>query len=484
MIPFKSSRLVHLPLGLLAFGTISSCDQRVEPLTRPNVILIILDDMNYFGFGGPEPLQTPNINKLRQSSVMFSKANCQAPICVPSRASFLSGISPHHSGIYLNGSDPWSQSNALKQSETLPELFRRNGYYSFGAGKTFHQKPDDERMAQIFSNHPIPEGNYGPFPDREHRLGSQDEITFDTWWGVQSFPDSLFADVTNTGLVIDFIQQQHEDPFFVTLGLWRPHLPFTAPQRFFDMYDPENIQVPMGYLESDLDDVPAFTSRFVNMFGRFSIAGANHPDYWKHYIHGYYACASFADWNIGRLVEALDNSDYADNTIIWVISDNGFHVGIKSHWEKITLWEPAVITPMLVRMPGMASAGKEVTTPVGLIDIYPTLVDLCQLDMPEQVLDGASLRPFLEDPGFTWDRPSLCYLGENFVTVRSNRYRYIQYPDGSAELYDLKHDPFEWKNLLHYGDYSTIVEEHQKYIPEQFAKGIPGSPNLTRALWD
>jgi arylsulfatase A-like enzyme len=483
MIPLKRVFLASVPIGIISLGTLTSCDRDTVMMKSPNVILIILDDLNYYGFGGPENMKLPYLDKLRESSVVFSKANCQSPICVPSRASFLSGISPHRSGVYLNSPNLWNHSEALQQCETLPELFRRNGYHSFGAGKTFHNKPDEERMARNFDNHPIPEGNFGPFPEEAYRVTSDRELGAH-WWGVQAFPDSLFPDIMNTDLVIQFLQQDHDRPFFITLGLWRPHTPFTAPQRFFDMYDPDQIEIPMAYLDSDLDDVPAFTSRFVDMWGRFEVTGANNPDKWKRFIHGYYACSSFADWNLGRLVEALDSSQYTENTIVWVITDNGYHIGAKSHWEKITLWEESAIAPMLIRIPRMELAGHVVTTPVGMIDIYPTMIDLCYLDPPAHQMDGESLRPFLENHHFDWDKPSLTFLGENFLSVRSNRYRYILYPDGTEELYDHKYDPFEWKNLLYYSDYKEIVDQHKIHVPKKFEKSIPGAPFLMRALFE
>ena len=460
-----------LPLGLLC--SLNSCNSEKFIPERPNVIFIVLDDMNDFGITGVEHVKVPHIEKFRNSAVTFTSANCPSPLCIPSRASFFTGVYPHHSGVYANGGNPWNNVDLLKQAETLPELFRRNGYYSFGRGKIYHVKLEEGRLERNFDNRPIFEGGFGPFPDEDHQVFSEKDI-FQQFWGVQSFPDSIFPDVINTDAVVDFLGKKHDKPFFVTLGLWRPHTPFTAPQRFFDLYDPEKIEIPKGYLAEDLDDVPEYGRNLLDAFGRFESTGASHEDRWKHFIHGYYACTSFADWNVGRLIDALDQSEYADNTIVVVFSDNGFHVGTKNHWEKNTLWDASAIVPLMVRQPGATANGSVVESPVGLIDLYPTLVDLCGLDLPKQQLDGKSLRPFLENDGYTWDRPVITSLGENLVSIRSHKYRYIQYPDGESELYDIERDPFEWTNLVDKEGMDAIVQEHQKYIPASFAKELPG----------
>ncbi len=468
------SAFAALPLGTLAIFPLQSCSSAKTPLEKPNVIFVVFDDMNDYGISGIEKVKTPNIDKLRNSSVTFTKASCSAPLCMPSRASFFTGVYPFHSGVYANGGDPWNNSEVLKQAETLPELFRRNGYYSFGRGKVYHAKLAEGRIEHNFDNRPIYEGGFGPFPDEAHRVLSKEDI-FQSFWGVQAFPDSLFPDVINTDAVINFLGEKHDKPFFVTLGLWRPHTPFTAPQRFFDMYDPEKIEIPKGYLANDLDDVPEFGRNLLDAFGRFEVTGANNEDRWKHFIHGYYACTSFVDWNLGRLMDAVDQSGYAENTIIVVLSDNGFHIGTKNHWEKNTLWDGSSIVPLIIRMPGSPVNGKTVESPVGLIDLYPTIVDVCGLQPPKQQLDGVSLRPFFEKPGYTWNRPSLTNLGENLISIRSQKYRYIQYPDGTAELYDLENDLFEWKNLVNEKGLEEVVKEHKKYIPSNFMKELPGT---------
>ncbi len=441
---------------------------------KPNVVFLIVDDMNDYGFGGPEKVITPNMDKLRENSVVFQNAYCPAPVCIPSRAATFTGISPHKSGVYLNGGDPWNDSQTLKEAETLPELFKRNGYYTYGRGKIYHKPLEKGRIERNFDNRPIYEGGFGPFPDEKHRVYSEED-KFPKFWGVQSFPDSIFPDVINTDAVVNFLQQEHEKPFFLTLGLWRPHTPFTAPQRFFDLYHPDSIKIPTAYRKNDLDDIPEFAQSLLDPFGRFEVTGANHVDRWKRFIHGYYACISFVDWNVGRVLKALEESKYADNTIFVLYSDNGFHLGAKNHWEKNTLWEASALVPMCIKMPDGLSS--KVTSSVGLIDLYPTMVDLCGLDSPKQELDGISLRPFLEHTDYTWDRPGITFFGENMVTIRTKNYRFIQYPDGTTEFYNHAKDPYEWDNRANDPEYSELIDQHKKYIPESFAKELPGRRN-------
>ena len=462
---------ITLSMGLISTFSASSCNNKNKP-EHPNVILIILDDMNNYTISRAENVRTPYLDNIRKEAVTFSNAYCPAPLSMPSRASLFTGIYPHNSGVYANGGDPWNASAILKQAETLPELFRRNGYYTYGRGKIYHARMEDGRLERNFDNRPIFEGGFGPFPDSLHRILSEKDV-FSEFWGVQEYPDSIFPDIINSGAVIDFLEEKHDKPFLLTLGLWRPHTPFTAPQRFFDMYDPQEITIPEGYLEKDLEDVPDYGKGLLDPFGRFAVTGIKNPDLWKNFIHGYYACTSFADWNVGRVMEALDKSDYAKNTIVVIFSDNGFHIGTKNHWEKNTLWDGSAEVPLIIRMPESRLA-RIVNTTVGLIDLYPTLIELCGIQPPVQQLDGQSLVPFLNAESCSQHHPVLTSLGENLISVRSNRYRYIRYPDGESELYDIDNDPFEWNNLIGRDGFEEVVKEHQKYIPTVFAKELPG----------
>ena len=351
--------------------------------------------------------------------------------------------------------------------ETMPECFKRNGYETWGRGKLFHAKLEEGRIEQNFDNRPIYGGGFGPFPDSVHQIKGN-------FWGIQAFPDSVFPDVKNSDAAIEFLNEEHDRPFFMSLGLWRPHTPFTCPQRFYDMYDLNDIILPPGYLEGDIDDIPEEAKKLLDPFGRFN---SQNKQEWKKLIRGYLACTTFADWNIGRVIEALEKSPHAENTIVIFWSDNGYHCGEKNHWEKNTLWEQAARVPVAIRIPGNAKNGKTCLEPVNLVDLYPTLADYCGLEVRERQLQGASLRKYLENPGKDFGSTSLTTFGEGFASVRDRRYRYIVYSDGTDELYDHQKDPYELNNLAENKDYSSVMERLVQDLPGEFARELKGRRN-------
>lgn len=433
--------------------------------------MVIADDLNDFAFHKNIPIaKTPHLDAFRKSAITFYNAYCAAPVCEPSRASMFSGRFPHHTGSYLNGSDPWRKA-PLNTTEALPELFKRSGYTTFGRGKLLHAKLDEGREEKMWDNRPLYGGGFGPFPREEDQVEG-------SFWGVTPWegPDSDFPDVLNVDAAVDFLGIAHEDPFFLVVGLWRPHTPYTAPERFFKLYDPAEIPIPLpGYSPDDLSDVPPYGHYLSSIWGsRWEISGKDNPDTWRRMVHGYLACSSFADWSIGRLVNAVDAIELRENTIIVVWSDNGYHLGEKSHYEKNTVWEKSAMTPLVIRLPGSKHAGKQVMAPVGSIDIYPTLVDYCGLEIPSHELDGKSLRPLLTDPLSSRDRPAFTIYGQGVFSARDERYRYIQYPDGMAELYDLSADPFEFNNRINDPSLADAKKRLSRWYPKDWAFSLGG----------
>lgn len=429
---------------------------------RPNVLFIVADDMNKWSLQNDYPvLKVPAIQKLVSQSLYFENASCAAPVCVPSRAAFFSGKYPHNSGVYRNGPDVWSTSKLLTEVEAMPELFKRNGYLTWGGGKTFHVQLPGTREKDMFDNE-VYKGNYGPFS-----TGGGHWFDIKPWEG----PDSDFTDVVNADAAAAFLSRQHEKPFFMYYGLYRPHSPYTAPKRFYELYDGVRFPKPPGYLQNDLDDVPEKGKDLIDGMSQLTRSGLSKDDALQAYLKAYCANYSFADWNIGRVLEALDKSSYAKNTIVIFVSDNGFHNGTKNHWTKQTLWEQADAIPFLVRLPD----GKAYTCPqtVNLIDIYPTLVEYCKLAAPKQKLDGKSLVPVFKNTTFNWDRAGLTTFGENYSSVRNERYRYIRYPDGSEELYDHQADPYEHSNLAKKASMKAVIAGMAKSIPTAFQKSVP-----------
>lgn len=438
---------------------------------KPNVLFITVDDMNTWGVLDNYPLlKVPNIRKLISQSYYFQNASCAAPVCIPSRAAFFTGVYPHHTGLYKNISDGWEQSAILKQAEAIPELFQRNGYETWGRGKTFHVKLPGTREDDMFDND-VYNGGFGPFADKAHQ-----DRTNKHWYGIQSWegPDTDFPDVRNTTAAVEFLTEKHDKPFLMYLGIYRPHSPYTAPKRFYDMYNEKDMTLPPGYLQNDLNDIPTMGKELSKGMKNLQIEGYSEEEALLKYLRAYCAGYSFADWNIGRIIDALDKSPYAKNTIVVFCSDNGFHNGTKNHWTKSTLWEEADIIPFLIRLPD----GKAYKCPqtVSTVDIYPTLVEYCKLSAPTQKLDGQSIVPILKDYKYKWSRPGLTAADEGYSSVRSDRYRYIQYPDGTEELYDHQSDPYEHVNLAGKSNMKAVIAELSKSVPAKFAKAIKEQP--------
>ncbi len=465
------SSALQLLLSIFLLSLVAMGHQKVEEGKPLNVLFIVADDMNEYGFFHTHPqLQTPYLDAFRERSISFRQAYCPAPACSPSRTSFLSGVSPHRSGKYYNGSAVW-ETPLMQAQESMMEWFQRAGYNTYGKGKLFHSQIPKERVAKNFQGS-RGKGGFGPFPDEAHRnFGSKGKFR-----GVQAFPDETFPDVQNAQHIAQLLQEAHDEPFFIMYGLWRPHSPYTCPQRFLDLYDPAEIVLPRGYLKNDLEDLPAMPRAYLAAddqpeFDRI----AQNETQWRAYLRGYLACYSFADYNIGQVLAALDESPYRDNTIVVITSDNGFHMGEKDRFNKNALWEQSAITPMAIRIPGTKHAGKVCNQPVNLLDLYPTFVDYCGEGLPPlQPIDGQSIRPLLDNPDRKRKTPSITYFGKDWVSIRSERYRYISYPDGSEELYDHSRDPWEWHNLADEPASKKVKKRHRKFIPKEMVNAVEG----------
>ena len=443
---------------------------------HPNVLMIIIDDLNDYPevLSNYPGLKTPNLTKFAKTAVTFNHAYCAAPVCNPSRAAFLSGMAPYKTGVYDNNY-PVEKSPVILKSEFLPEHFKKNGYITFTRGKVFHTIPGKERFDAMWDINEG-KGNYGPYPKTSHfpdSLGMAKGFDYLPWEGPESdHPDNITAEKT-----IAQLKKDHDKPFFITCGFYKPHNPWTAPKRFFDRYPLDSLQMP-PVLESDWDDLPEIAKRWA----------AGPTDYYSalkktgqtaRVVRSYLACISFLDYNFDRVIAALENSEYRDNTIVVVIADNGFHMGEKKHFTKYALWEKTTHILSMWRVPGMTKPNTVCQHPVNLLDIYPTLDELCKLGAPVQDLDGHNIVPLLENPDSDWKYPSVTtYLKDNYA-VRDERYRYIQYNDGSCELYDHLTDGNEYHNLLvsQPDKYKDIVAKLKAYIPKHSVNGITNSSN-------
>lgn len=459
----------NLLISLFFFSTVITLHAAE---TRPNVLMIAVDDLNdYVSILQNHPgIQTPNLERLAKRSVNFTRAYCAAPVCQPSRAAVTSGMAPHQTGIY-ELADPLKTSQPALAAISLEEQFKRHGYATYLTGKYYHGKtaswwPDD-RVAAAWTEKKPPFSDHGPKgPKGGDIMGPGVYSSGPAPGGMESMPDVEILKNTQ-----GWLAQKHDKPFFMVHGISKPHLSFVVPQRFFDLYPLASIKRP-EILQDDYSDIPAYAKDSVlqekdlAMFKRVSDTEQG----WEKVMQAYMASISFCDWVLGEILDSLDASPYAENTIIILWSDHGYHIGEKAKLHKRALWTQTSRMPFLIHLPGMKSAGQPCAAPVSLLDIYPTLNELCRLDQAvPQALFGHSLAPLLADPSSTWPHLALTSHGPENAAVTDARYHYIRYADGSEELYDHQTDPREYKNLASQPDLKPVTQRLAAKIPTDWA---------------
>jgi arylsulfatase A-like enzyme len=425
---------------------------------RPNVLFIAIDDLNdWIGcLGGHPDAKTPNLDRLAQRGVLFTSAHCSAPACNPSRAALMSGILPSTSGVYKNP-DPWR--TLMPDVITLNQHFRANGYKAMSRGKIYHgSQPDTGPGAW---DEFIPRSSDAP-PLKTHRRYANPIGNIE--WGPVDGTDQDMDDYKVATWIGEQLGQKHDKPFFLACGFFKPHLRWCAPEEYFDMFAPESVTLP-NIDENDLDDVPPIG---VQMAGRKTHDTITSKNAWRDGVAAYLACGAFVDKQVGRVLDALDASPHRDNTVIVLWSDHGWHLGEKLHWKKFALWEEATHNLLMFVVPGLTRPDARCDQPVNLIDIYPTLIEVCGL-APREGLEGRSLMPFLKDPSATWARPALTTHGRLNHSLRTKRWRYIRYSDQAEELYDRDNDPLEWTNLL----WPARPDPEHRSVADELAKWLP-----------
>ncbi|MGJ8656043.1 MAG: sulfatase [Akkermansiaceae bacterium] len=446
---------------------------------KPNVLFIAVDDLNdWIGcMGGNEQSITPNFDKLARQGMLFTNAHCVAPACNPSRTATMTGRSPHKTGVYSNAQNMRDQ---LPDEDTMPAYFMKHGYWAGGSGKMFHYFTDarswDEYFPEKSTEMPLP---YTLYPETRpltlRRAGPWQYVETD--WGPLETTDKDFGgDYSVSEWVGNQLSKEHEKPFFLACGIYRPHEPWFVPQKYFDKFPLEDIKLPPAYKKGDIDDLPEAGQRMANnrYFPHIVKEGQ-----WERGIQGYLASINFADAMLGRVLESLENGPNKDNTIVVLWSDHGWHLGSKEHWQKYSAWRACTRIPLMMKVPAELSAklpegiaaGGVSDEPVSLISLFPTLTDLCGLPGKANV-DGASLVPMLKDPTTMVDPVAITYLDKpGSVGVSGKDWRYIQYHDGSEELYDIVADPYEWDNLAKQesAEVKAKLEEFRKHVPAEFA---------------
>ncbi len=467
-------KLNHILL-LLITALLLSCgrnikEQRTEAAPKqPNVLFIAVDDLNtWLGcMGGYSNGKTPNMDKLAAQGVLFTNAHCQAPLCGPSRTSIMTGLRPSTTGIYgmVHDDKIRRDDNAVtKDILFLPEYFRNNGYHTMGIGKLFHTHSPEG----VFDESGGREKGFGPLPEKRFvwdGFGTSDRKHYgrtSTDWGAFPEQDSLMPDHRSVNWTIECLNRDYDKPFFLGLGFLRPHVPLYVPQKWFDMHPLDGIEVA-PYKVDDLDDVPPVALKINDLPMMPSTQWAQESGEWKKIIQAYLACVSFVDYEIGRVLEALEKSEYADNTVIVLWSDHGYRLGEKGTFAKHALWEPATNAPLMFAAPNLPK-GKVIDTPAEMLSVYPTLIELCGLPAYNRN-EGVSLVPTMKSNVADNDAFAITSFGMNNHAVKAQGFRYIQYEDGGKELYDHKSDPNEFTNLAEKGEYKAKIEEMKQYLP-------------------
>jgi len=467
----KTMHAIVLPL-LLIFLLAAADEVKADPQPM-NVLFLVSDDLNSWMLGDTNryagKVVAPNLRKLADSGVNFTRAYTASPVCSPSRTAFFSGVSPWHSGIYHNALQT-QKSEPLNGALSIAGFFKQAGYATLGYGKITHGWDQGEHWDEKLGHKrdPAPPGA----PLTAVGRGEQD-------WGPIHLAEEEMNDTGTANAAIRQLEQEHDRPFFIACGLFNPHMPWYVPQKYFDMFPLDEVTTP-ELLENDLDDVPTLGQALTNGKSNFVNSVLEHGLH-KEAVQAYLATTAYADAQLGRVLDALEKSPYRDNTIVVFLTDHGFHLAEKNHWQKATLWEEATHCLMMFRVPGMTPAGVPSSRFVSLQDIYPTLAELCGIK-PPAYLDGRSLVPLLKDPDAEWDSTAISCLTNKgdpingYITICNDAGRYIRYAEGEEEFYDTSKDPHEWTNEIDNPKYAKTIEKLRSAIPDLSEMATPMPP--------
>jgi iduronate 2-sulfatase len=447
-------------------GALAGSAFAAQTKTSWNVLFLAADDLNNaLGCYGHALVKSPNIDRLASRGVRFDRAYCQFPLCGPSRASLLTGLRPDTSQVLGNNVDFRKHH---PDSVTLPQLFKNSGWFAAREGKMFHMNVPNEVGTPRFQDEPSwnhsvsPPGLENKSPGEGRKL-SPPGVSFGMNW-ISTPTSEGQADTNAADNAIALLEKHRAAPFFLAAGFLRPHLPFVAPSRFFDLYPLRSIPLPSNP-PGDLDDVPAAHK-------------AVRPHLWNHMrmdepeireaLRGYYASTSYMDSEVGRVIDALDRLDLASKTIIVFWGDHGWNLGEHTRWQKMSLFEESARAPLIVAAPGRRGNGKATKALVEFVDVYPTLAELCGL-APPPTLEGQSFARLLDDTSRPFKKAAFTQLQyEDIVgrSIRTARYRYIRWEGkgGGEELYDHDKDPAEFRNLAGESSSRRPLEEHRRIL--------------------
>ncbi len=460
-------------LMALALGAASSAtaDELAKP-SQPNILFIAIDDQNdWIGcLGGHPQVQTPHIDALAQRGTLFANAHAQAPLCNASRSSLLTGLRPSTTGIY--GLAPGIRDVArTRDVVTLPQTFTQAGYFTYTCGKIYHD-------GSIPPRHHAREFNeWGPAPGQGRPLQPIATLPQPRHplmdWGVFPDRDEDHGDYKIASAAVAALQRAPRDrPFFIACGFRLPHVPCYAPQEYFDLYPDATLQMP-PVLEDDRDDTPRFSWYLHWRLPEPRLRTLRQYNEWRPLVRAYLASTSFMDAQVGRVLEALRATGRADDTLVVLWSDHGWHLGEKLISGKNSLWDRSTRVALIFAGPGVTAGGR-CSRSVELLDIFPTLLELSGFAARTD-LEGHSLVPQLRraDAPRVW--PAITTHNHDNHAVRTQRWRYIRYADGSEELYDMQADANEWKNLAGEASLAEVRRELAAWLPKVNLPPAPGS---------
>ena len=449
---------------------------------RPNVLFIVIDDQNdWIGHLGGHPLaKTPHIDRLAARGVAFLNAHINSPLCNPCRTSVMLGLRPTTTGVY--GLAPWFRTlPQWRDRVTLPQHFAAHGYRTLATGKIYHGGAGGgARKGRNQADVRPPEfqvtgkaGGIGAKPEKKlippTPMGNHPLMD----WGVFPHRDEDKGDYQVASWTIEQIRSApHDQPFFLAAGFFLPHVPCYVTQKWFDLFPDDDRLLPVIKAD-DRADTPRFSWHLHWSLPEPRLKWLRENNQWRNLARSYLACTSFVDAQIGRILDALAEAGLADNTIVVVWGDHGWHLGEKGITGKNTLWDRSTRVPLVFAGPGIRVGGR-CAQPAELLDLYPTLVELCGLP-PRTDLEGISLAPQLKDAAAKRERPAITSHNQGNHGIRSERWRYIRYADDSEELYDMRNDPHEWTNLAGRPEFAAVIAEHRKWLPTIDSPPAPGS---------
>ena len=458
---------------------------------KTNVLLIAIDDLNdWVGCmdGHPQAV-TPNIDRLAKRGMLFTNAHCQGPICGPSRASLLSGFYPHRTGIYQQpGGKGMEKDEKFFHGRMIPHYFSRHGYQTWGVGKIAHGY-SDKKLFDVYggkfsgSGPKPPNGKrFNYFPPDLPWTGTQ------TDWGAFPERDEDMTDYQVADWAVERLRIDSGKPFFLGVGFIRPHVPFYVPQKWLDLFPLKKIKLP-PVLMDDLSDIPESSRRMHELpkYPKLKFLRKNDDEQFRKCVRAYLASIAFVDYQVGRVIDALDQGPHAEDTNIILFSDHGYHIGEKDRVSKHSLWEestrvPLVVVPAKLKAVGFKESGKACSKPVGLIDLYPTMLEMCDLP-PNKKNEGMSLVPLLRDPSKEWRFAILTTYARENHSLRSEHYRYLRLEDGAEEFYDHQTDPNEWTNIAGNKKYAKEIMKFRSTLPKNDAPYHPSVRSAPTNPW-